>query len=131
MLLGFTKEGRVLAIIDFGKDSITFFTLDFDKGVSSLLKFKVSLPDGRFAQEIALSPDQKRLGWIMGAYPSDYDEFWVSNLDGSGMHKVGQVGFRSWIPMDSEHHPQSLAWSPDGKYLSFIQARDFGKISIE
>jgi hypothetical protein len=48
--------------------------------------------------------------------PQDTMTLWVTDIDGSGMHKIGWES----IVWETRYWPDLLRWTPDGKRLSFI-----------
>ncbi len=70
--------------------------------------------------QTALHPDGKTIAYTVvkprsdaDAYGSDYQEVWVSDINGSDPRQFTPSGMRS----------SSIAWSPDGRYLTFLGVR--------
>ena len=121
-VLGVTEKCEGIAALWGGLDSsVRLFRFDVRADNPTPDGFVIHPPNGTNALQIALSPSGDHLGWVLHAGTNRrLDEFWVSRLDGTDMRKVGEVSYKAFFPMEDEHHPEGLAWTPDGRRLSFI-----------
>lgn len=122
-----------LLIVDFGGRGPQPCLIYNLKSRSAPQPHEIDVPKGAFADELELSPDGKRLGWIFDFAISSGDpdlrrlpfvpitpghgnnEVWVSSLDGSHMHPVVTP---DWI--DNKPGPNNLRWTLDSKYVTFV-----------
>ncbi len=87
-----------------------------------LHRYAISLPG--WVQEVAVSADGERAAWlltkVLGEGARASVSLWVSSIDGSGLHRIGNVGVRV------QHGSSPLAdfasqlhWVPGDKKVSF------------
>lgn len=73
------------------------------------------------AQEVAVSPDGKRVAWLLTKGAATSQSLWTSGLDGSGLHEIGVVRpsnrmvHGQWVNFVSQVH-----WVPGDREVSFI-----------
>jgi hypothetical protein len=121
-MLGVTPDNRALAAIwkSGQAEQILLFEFPIKKPNPVTRSFRVSLPDGKFIRDIALSPKGSSLGWVLFSFGTSRDELWVSRVDGTNFRKLEEVSYAPVGPMGDENHPKFLTWTPDGKNLSFM-----------
>jgi hypothetical protein len=152
MVLGITNQNRLLTVtrhvwqrpficfpISGQPDhSISFDEISLSEG--STYHHALALPSETRIVEVVLSPQGDRLAWLLYAVRHPWPAWlpqrfpwlhadlqhsmgvWVSNLDGSAMHEIGEVilekGGTKQTPPPQE--PMILRWLPDGKRISFF-----------
>ena len=88
-----------------------------------LHQWKIPLPG--WVQEVAVSPDGRRVAWLMtpgprkgGAMPVS---MWASGLDGGGLHQIGVVRARVQLRRGpTNDFASQLHWVPGDKRISFL-----------
>ena len=87
-----------------------------------LHRYAISLPG--WVQEVAVSPDGERAAWlltkVLGEGARASVSLWVSGIDGSGLHRIGNVRVRvqhGGIPLAD--FASQLHWVPGDKQVSF------------
>lgn len=86
-----------------------------------LYRYALVLPGKVY--EVAVSPDGERAAWLLqgGTGKVGATALWVSKLDGSGMHKLGDFGPGGKASYGSEiNFPLQVVWVPGGKRVSFL-----------
>ncbi len=101
-------------------------------------RLRVKAPAGGEIEEMAFSPDGRRVAWVFSFKRGATASLWTSRLDGSRMRSLGFVrersprGFRRPDAPPREvlrssrplSQPHSLRWLPNGKRLGYV----FGKM---
>jgi hypothetical protein len=131
-LLGCTGPRRVLATPNTDRSprrgkprSIPFYAFDVGAGPAHLVQYAVTLPEGRDAGEVALSPEGKRLAWLLHEVPEVHDapgplasvQVAVSGTDGTSMQVLAILRRKEFG--EERNAPRKLHWSPDGKEIRF------------
>jgi hypothetical protein len=133
-LLGITSRNEAVAAIwDGGQDThAVLFSFAIDAQHPSARDFGIRFPQGANARTLALSPKGDRLAWVF-LFDDDRseEELWVSGLDGTRMHKVGVVSYKPLFPMADERHLEGLAWTQDGREISFIHTNALCTVRAE
>jgi hypothetical protein len=132
-ILGLTPRGRVLVTtgpLQSKPGVVYFFDFDVDSKPEALHRYKITLPNGARADEIALSPRGDQLAWKLyflherpdanGKGGRAADELWISRADGSRMHPLASQDVRPRDYEVSEDSLVQLQWRPDGRQLSFV-----------
>lgn len=104
------------AIILRGRQTLSVWSL---RHPQPLHRYAIALP-GR-AQEVAVSPDGRRVAWLLTTGGTSSQSLWTSELDGSRMHKIDVVhssSRRVHGPLTS--FVSQLCWVPGNKQLSFL-----------
>jgi hypothetical protein len=126
-ILGVTPANKAVAAI-WDRDeggTVLLFEFPIDQPRPPTRSYRVSLPPGRGVRDLALSPRGDRLGWVfLSSFKPPLDELWVSRADGTHFARLGEVSYAPLSPMGDENHPRALAWTPDGKSLSFVYKAD-------
>jgi hypothetical protein len=107
------------------------------KSMHGIQRKIVQMPAGAYVEEMELSPNGKRFAWLLdfGAVGTDpslrrlpfipdspgagYNQVWVSNLDGSGMHILATPGTDI-----GRQGPNNLRWTPDSLNVTFTYDRN-------
>ncbi len=95
----------------------------------------VSLPQGRWWSHVEISPNGKRLAWVLDRFQREsldkseaderenqHEEFWISRVDGTGFRPLG------WVNRAQDERrelaqwqfPKAVHWTPDSGHLSFV-----------
>ena len=83
---------------------------------------RVTPPEGRVALAPPVwSPDGERLAFVMKSEESDGLYLHTVRNDGSELTKVAETSLVIRPPSEYEFAPAVPAWSPDGRYLTFIR----------
>jgi hypothetical protein len=132
MPLGEFAPGRLLIANFGGRSGVRFMVVDLRRP-GRPEPVDVDVPSGAVVREIELSPDGRRLGWILDFAVGSMDpslrslpfvpvgprhgnsEVWVSNRNGSGMHPVATPGVEP-----NRSGPFNLRWTPDSKNVTFV-----------
>ena len=91
-----------------------------------LNRWTVSIPSTEERREMQLSPDGRRIAWIVITPAGDQKPqrvaITVSSLDGSAMQEIGHLLLPAAAGEEPpyERYPNEMKWLPDGKHLSFI-----------
>ena len=86
-----------------------------------LHRYAIELPGKVY--EVTVSPDGERAAWLLqgGTGKIGAMALWVSKLDGSGLHKVGNFGAGGKMGHGSGmDFPVQVVWVPGGKRVSFL-----------
>ena len=113
---------------------VTFSRISLDAHAVVLAQYPVDTPQGSSLYATYLSPKRDRIAWIVTTarknviqnwlhnylslvprYDQTVKEVWVSQLDGSHMHAIGNIMVKPGEELDA----LPLQWLPDGKRLSF------------
>lgn len=75
--------------------------------------------EGSSARRPTWSPDGRRIAFVLepsvptSAVPGNVNAIWIVDDDGANMRRVDEI--------DSDTYTTSPAWSPDGRFLAFVQ----------
>lgn len=102
-----------------------------------LHEWTVKLP-GK-VQEVSVSPDGERAAWLLMPTmpkthprgPVAYASLWVSGLDGTGLHKVGDFTVTRRAARKGIGFPSQVLWVPGGKRLSFVYRDSLWTVPVE
>lgn len=105
---------------------VEFTELDLCRRPLEARQLEIRVPPLSWNWDISLSPDNNRLGWILEHFGSQKELYgssclWVSNRDGSDLHRIGATSSRK----------SDLQWSLDGKYLSFQDGENLYAVPVD
>ena len=84
-----------------------------------LHEWTITLPDK--ATEVAVSPDGRRVAWLLTGGSGSSQALWVSALDGGGMREIGAVPIRKGaVGGRPPSFVSQLDWVPGDKAVSFL-----------
>ena len=93
---------------------------------SLLHRWTVSIPSTEERREMQISPDGRRIAWIV-ITPTDSQKSQrvavnISSLDGGAMQEVGHLLSPATEEAEPpfERYPNEMKWLPDGRHVSFI-----------
>jgi hypothetical protein len=100
--------------------------IDIKEGKQSPTNYLISIPTDASVKEFVFSPDARHIAWQL-RYRKPHtipgqatlyatDEIWISNLDGSNMHRLG---YQAILDKRADEGLSNLAWK-DNKTVSFI-----------
>jgi hypothetical protein len=78
------------------------------------------VPPPYFVEWKEVSPDRKRLLWILWSETLDVEGIWTSRIDGSDLREVGTINFLPKRPDWDSQHFGEIHWVPGSKSISYI-----------
>jgi len=101
---------------------IQIYDLPLTGNANRIRKHAVTLPKDAYLFKITFSPNGTRIAWELGLHDAQESTIgiWISNLDGSRMHRVAWVNVDAHDPPDKILEPSSIRWLPNSKAISFV-----------
>lgn len=107
---------------------------DSPEGVAH--NFEVALPAPGWVWRVRVSPEGKRLAWLIqdGSFGRKRYSLWISDLQGNQCQEIGRVQGRSVTPYAGSDlryaFPRDPQWSPDGRWISFLYGEEVWALEV-
>jgi hypothetical protein len=126
-VVGVTPQGTVILMTGSAHEvgaKFTFYTFQAEDGANAKKIGTMQFPDNLIMSDIALSPQGNKLAWQLEAndFSSSHKvSIWTSGIDCSHKSEVGTTHVdAAKFTLSSMMDMSGLAWSPDGKRISFV-----------
>jgi hypothetical protein len=136
--------------------SLSLVEAKLGQGAYEDRKWAIDSGDRGQIMNVVVSPEGQRIAWVVwterqppiynilrrilridALRPKSVATIWVSKLDGTDRHEIGWIDVGPVLPTPNvipsqqpDRLPQQLAWTPDGKDLSYIVDDNLWMVSV-